>query len=158
MSVGNTRNSCQALQYLISEAKNTLDLLQRINKEIHRRIDERDLAPSSDLNAHDLGLCATALKSYLVITVGKMLDPNPRSCSFKTIKWFTVSVVKELIEQIGKEEIIKKIMNDRHTWTAHLDSVMKGTVTRDEICNSNLSDLLNKLEKIWINYFFIMPK
>lgn len=148
------RNPCQVLQYLISEAKNTLDLLQRLNKEIHRRIDERDFDPASDLKGHNLGLCATALKSYLVVTIGKMFDSDYRACSFKTVKWFTNPKVKIYIERISKEKIIKKIINDRHTWTAHLDSVMKGSVTRDEICNSNLSELLNGLENIWTTYFF----
>lgn len=148
------RNPCQALQYLVLEAKNTLDLLQRLNKEIHRRINERDFDSSSDLKGHDLGLCASAPKSHLIVTVGRMFDPDSRAISFKTVKWFKNSGVKSCIGQIHKEAIIKKIMNDRYTWTAHLDSVMKDNVTRDEICDFNLSELLNKLESMWTTYFF----
>lgn len=150
----NKRNPCQALQYLISEAKNTLDLLQRLNKEIHRRINERDFDPSSDLKGHDLGLCATALKSYLVVTVGRMFDPDSRAISFRTVEWFSDAEVKIYLKEIVDEEIIRKMLNDRCTWTAHMDSTIKGNVSRDEICNSNLLELLNKLESVWTTYFF----
>ncbi len=152
------RNPCQALQYLVSEAKKTLELLQRLNKEIYRRISERDFDPPSGLKGRDLGLCASALKTHLVVTMGRMFDPDSRAISFKTVEWFQDLEVKSRIVRISKEEVVRKILNDRNTWTAHLDSDMKGNVTRDEICSSNLLELLNELENVWTAYFLWLNK
>lgn len=155
MSVENQRNSCQALQYLVSEAKNTLELLQRLHKEIRRRIDERDFNPSSDLKGYDLGLCVSALKSHLTLTVARMFDSNPKSISFKTVEWFINNKnAKDFISKIHGEKIIGEIIRERHSWMAHMGSSISGNVSVEEICNSDLAVLLNSLEDVWTVYFF----
>jgi hypothetical protein len=81
--------------------------------------------------------------------------------SSKTIDWFVKNKkIKREIDSIRREQIICKIIKTRNTWSAHIDSDIQKIISIDEICKSNLPELLNKLECLLTlyNQWFIINR
>ncbi len=89
-----------------------------------------------------------ALWTSLIIEIGRMFDDYKRK---EVISFKKIESLKKDVDNIFSEVIIQKIINTRHTFTAHLGKEKNEVVTVAEICNSKLGKLLDKLDKLLTN-------
>ncbi len=142
-----------------NKKRNLVDSLQislRFSKEYFNKLCEirpRLINMQNDLTGdhpelESFAIYHRALWIALIIEVGKIFDnfyeENKKVISFKTI--FKNSNFKDEINSIHGEQIITKIIHTRKTFTAHMGEKQEDVVSSEEICNSNLGELLNRLD------------
>lgn len=95
-----------------------------------------------------------ALKCSLVNLVAEMFDSHNKGViSFKTVKWFTENPeAKKELDLIHGEKIIGKMIDSRHTFFSHMGDETNKIISGQEICESNLPSLLERLENLYLNY------
>lgn len=130
------------LKYVLENCKFALSELCNVNRELNLGM---NLNSSADVNR--LGGLDRMIKDYLIIRVAGMFDKDSRTVSLKN----TFPGNSE-IESIEKEEIIKKILENRNRFVAHSDRdyISDGDfiISTGDICSSNLKELLGRLERL----------
>ena len=130
------------LKYVVENCKTAFDELCKTNKEL---IFGMNLESNADIN--HLGAMNRMIQDYLVIRVAGLFDKDSRTISFNT-----VFPKNQKVENIEQEEVIKKIIENRNRFVGHLDrdyiSDGKFAIPTNEICNSNLKNLLERLEQL----------
>jgi len=134
------RNRIIALNLSLRFAKEYFEMLYKMRK---------NYTTDEIQESIKLTIIQRALWTSLIIEIGRLFDTyetkNKKVISFKKIK----SLEKD-INNIHSEAIIGKIINTRKTFTAHWGKKKDKVVSVDEVCNSNLGTLLEKIEKLKI--------
>ncbi|HEX9721747.1 MAG TPA: hypothetical protein VGA53_00610 [Candidatus Paceibacterota bacterium] len=130
------------LKYVVENCKTAFDELCKINKEL-----AAGMSPESNADVNHLGALKRMIQDYLVIRVAGLFDKDSRTISFNN----AFSQNQE-VKNIEQEEIIKKIIENRNRFVGHSDHdyISEGNfaIPTNEICNSNLRSLLERLEKL----------
>ena len=130
------------LKYVVENCKNALDELCKANKEL---VVGMSLASNADVN--HLGALDRIIKDYLVNRVAGLFDKDNRTISFNT-----AFPNNQEVKKIKREEIIKKVMENRNRFVAQSDHdyIFKDNfaMSTNEICESNLKSLLERLEQL----------
>lgn len=153
-------NPSVALQYLISEAKESLKLMCEFYNENENRlqkIKEGNFNEKYSFPTKNLALCLSALKTRIVLLVSEMFDKsmrgNKQAISFRTLDFFTKSEIKKgNIDNLFKKPIIQQIIKTRNTFQAHIDEEIPENILIEQICNSNLKSILGELKNAWFYY------
>lgn len=153
-------NPSVALQYLLSEAKESFKLMCEFydeNKNRLQRIKEGNFNEKYSFSTENLALCASALKTRIILLVSEMFDKSRRgdkqAISFRTIDFFTKSERnKNNIECLFKKSIVQEIIKSRNTFEAHIDEETPDSVLLERICKSNLKNILDELYIAWHYY------
>ena len=130
------------LKYVVENCKTAFDELCRTNKEL-----AIGMSPESNADVNRLGAFNRMIQDYLVIRVAGLFDKDTRTISFNT-----AFLKNQKVESIEREEIVKKIIENRNRFVGHSerDYISDGNfaIPTNEICNSNLKNLLEKLERL----------
>jgi hypothetical protein len=143
------RNPVYALQLSLGNAKDFFEKLQGLTDEIGAM--EKDLK-STLKDGRDVWketvLLRKAVWIALIIEIGRLFDTYDRVTqkviSFK--KTIKNPSLKKIVDQIHGESIIRKIIKSRNTFTAHIAEGQEDFISAPEICESNLGELLNRLD------------
>lgn len=163
------RKSQVALIYLINEAKkNYIELCKivKMQNSYENRIRKGEFPKVIlTLSINDRSpqrlrwtVIRDAMASSLVNLVSEMFDMLSMSqkeiISFKKEKWFIDNKnIKKQIDAIHGEVIIGKIINSRKTFFAHMGKKTDKIISGNEICDSNLYYLLERLEILWLEFW-----
>ena len=146
------RNPAIALQLSLKFAKEYFKKLCEI-KKTHTQDEIQE--------SRELLIIWRSLWIALIVEIGRLFDTfddgYKKVISFKKTSFFKNVEWKDKINSIHGEAIISKIIKNRKTFTAHWSEYDKGIVSVKEICDSNLGELLDKLDEplnafgIWFN-------
>lgn len=134
------RNHIIALKLSLRFAKEYLKMLYQMQK---------DNTTDEIQESEKLTIIQRALWTSLIIEIGRLFDTYETN-SKKVISFKKIKSLENDINKIHSEAIIGKIINTRKTFTAHWGAKKNKVVSVTEICNSNLGNLLEKLEKLEI--------
>ena len=133
------------LKYIIENCKEALTELCSMNQKL-----KDSLGIESRLNSNQLGILNRVLRDYLVIRISGLFDKDSR-----TISLINSDLDCGEIDKIRQETIINKLIMERDKGVAHSEEkYVMGEVIRlyiDDIINSNLKDLLTRIELILEN-------
>lgn len=131
------------LKYVIENCEVALAELRRINGELRA-----GMSPDSTADVNRLGAYNRMIQDYLIVRIAGLFDKDTRTISFANS--FAENPV---VESARSEEIIKYILRKRNKFIAHSEkkSIEAGDFPEtDKICNSNLSEILEKLKALTI--------
>ncbi len=111
-----------------------------INKEIKEGVQR--LNPGKD--AQKRVLFNRVLRDYLIVRVYNLFDPSEKTISLLT----TVFKNHKRILEIQQEDIIKKIIENRCNFVAHFNKKVRSNIIAEDLCKSNLGNLLSELFNI----------
>ena len=130
------------LKYVVENCKTAFDELCKTNKEL---IDGMRLESNADVNR--LGALNRMIQDYLVMRIAGLFDKDSRTISFNN-----AFPKNQEVESIEREEIIERIVENRNRFVGHSDHdyISEGNfaIPTNEICNSNLKSLLEKLDRL----------
>jgi len=130
------------LKYVIENCKTAFDELCKTNKELIA-----GMSPKSNADVNHIGALNRMIQDYLIIRVAGLFDKDKRTISFNI-----AFPQNQGVANIEQEEIIKKIIENRNRFVAHSDHnyISEGNfaIPTNEICNSNLKILLERLEQL----------
>lgn len=86
-----------------------------------------------------------ALWTSLIIEVGRLFDAYDKK---DTISFKKVTHLREEIDKYNGEAIVGKIIETRNTFTGHFSKNAEDVISAKEICDSNLSIILDKMSKL----------
>ena len=136
------------LKYVIENCKIAFGELCKINTEL---VAGMSLESNADVN--NLGALNRMIQDYLIIRIGGLFD----NTEYKTkggvdevISFKKLFSCNTDFENIKEQEIIKYIIEQRNNFVAHLNInfIENNFPITARICNSNLKELLEKLEKL----------
>jgi hypothetical protein len=127
-----TRKPEILLPLSIGFAREYLDHLSRMQNDIH-----------NVQGSEELTIIHRALWTALIIEVARLFDTHHNAVSFKKLP-----KIKAVIDKHHSKAIIGKIIKTRKTFTAHFDPTGKIVVSAQEICNSNLRQILEEMSKL----------
>ncbi|HNW09021.1 MAG TPA: hypothetical protein PK619_00345 [bacterium] len=138
------RNSIITLSISLRHAKEYLETLCNLQKA-HTVEEIQD--------SNELLINQRALWIAFIIEMGRLFDTyNAKNKEVISLKKIDLSEVKKNIDEIHGNIIIGKILETRKTFTAHWGKEKNNPISIAEICNSNLKDLLDKLEQPLLDY------
>ncbi len=142
-----------ALQYLLSEAQKSFDLLCKLHPELERRAHGDLKSGVKYMDLSDLGTCCAALHERTITLVSKMFDTNhgrnKENISFRTEPWFVKnSAAKKIVDEVYSSAIIQKIRNSRNTWNAHMGRKQTEILSRTDLCDSDIRTQLDRLDNL----------
>ncbi len=110
---------------------------------LREKHNENEIQSSKELN-----ITHRALWTSLIAEVRKLFD-NSRypNYSLRKIPFFQKQPHKDIVDSIYGNRIISRIINTGNTFTLHLGEDEAEILPVSEICDSNLGDLLKKLEE-----------
>ena len=98
-------------------------------------------------DSNELVVRHRALWTALIIEVGRLFDTynvgGKDIISYKKLKH-----LKEQVDKLHGEAIIGKIIKTRKTFTGHWSKKKEKVISAPEICDSNLGELLERLNKL----------
>lgn len=136
------------LSYVLENCIFAYDELCKVNNELVRGMKLDSIA---DVN--HLGAMNRMIQDYLIVRVGGLFDKT----EYKTeggidevVSFEKLFSDNEDLKNIREQEIVKYIVGQRHNFVAHTN---KGHIENNfpitsKICNSNLKEVLQGLEKI----------
>jgi len=138
-----------ALQFSLNAAKDFHKKLCELTAKVDAIQNDDDLLLKQDPDEwKETVLLRRAIWIALIIEVGRLFDTyesgSKKVISFKKV--FRNSSLERTINAIHGEAIIAKILNTRNTFTAHIAEQQNNILSAEEICNSNLPELLNRLD------------
>ena len=143
------RNPVYALQLSLEGAKQYLEKLCEISKEIKVKQKDTKFIVENPDKWKEMVLFHRALWIALIIEIGRIFDTYEKGAkkviSFKKV--FKDTNYQKIIDSIHSEAIIAKIITTRNTFTAHIAEKDQNIASVDEICKSNLGELLERLDE-----------
>lgn len=136
-----TRNPIDSLQLSVRFAKEYLEKLDRIYKS--HSLDEIQ-------ESKDLTITQRAFWTALIIEIGCLFDTYS-SHDKEVISLKKIVTLKNQIDRIHGEKIIQQIIFTRNTFTAHKANKKSMPVSVEEIRNSKLKELLDKIDTLLLN-------
>ncbi|MBU4299338.1 hypothetical protein KJ636_04810 [Patescibacteria group bacterium] len=145
------------LKYVIENCEFALDELCRINKELNEewdKVQKKDFSSEVDMNY--LGAMNRMIQDYLIVRIGGLFDKTEHRTKGgidEVVSFEKLFSSSKDFEKIKEQEIIKYIIEQRHNFVAHTN---KGHVENNfpitsKICNSNLKEMLEGLQKLLKN-------
>jgi len=128
-----------------------LQISLRFAKEYFKILREMQKTHTSEeiQSSKKLTIIQRALWTSLIIEIGRLFDTyeteSKKVISFKKI--FKGTQLENKINSIHGYAIISKILITRKTFTAHIDEQQENIISVAEICNSNLGELLDQLDR-----------
>jgi len=95
----------------------------------------------------DLTTTYRALWTALIIEVGRLFDTYNMK---DTISFKKLPHLKKHIDKYHGEAVIGKIIQTRNTFTGHFALDAKIVISAQEICNSNLGEILEEMSKLQV--------
>lgn len=126
-----------ALRYFLGNCRFALDKLHEVNKKFRN-------ADGKELNS--LGREQRVLAEYLIVRLASLFDQNKKAVSFENL-----CSDNKKYKNIKHVPVIKYVIDMRHNFVAHANfrRMMDGNFPSPaQLLNSNLRDLIEKLEKI----------
>lgn len=141
------RNPVFALQHSLENAQDFYEKLCELTETVNtiQDDDERLLKQNPD-EWKETVLLRKAVWIALIIEVGRIFDTYETKGVISFKKVFRDSSLENAINSIHGEAIIGRILDTRNTFTAHIAEKHNNILSADEICNSNLGELLERLE------------
>lgn len=136
-----TRNPIDSLQLSVRFAKEYLEKLDGIYKS--HSLDEIQ-------ESKDLTITQRAFWTALIIEIGCLFDTYS-SHDKEVISLKKIVTLKNQIDRIHGEKIIQQIIFTRKTFTAHKANKKSIPVSVEEIRNSKLKELLDKIDTLLLN-------
>lgn len=149
--MGEADNAKGLLNYLLENCLFAYSELCKINKELHQA-----MIPNSDDDVNYLGAMNRMIHDYLIVRVGGLFDKTENKIEGRideVVSFEKLFSKNKDFEKIKKQEIIKYIIEQRHNFVAHTNSehVKNNFPTTNKICDSNLKELLENLQKLLKN-------
>jgi hypothetical protein len=129
------------LSYVIENCEVALKELGRINNELRAGM---SLDSTADVN--QLGAYNRMIQDYLIIRTAGLFDKDTRTISF--VNLFPTNSV---VASAQNEKIIQYILKTRDKFVAHSEKDWIENTNfpvTDEICNSNLKEILKNLKEL----------
>lgn len=130
------------LKYVVRNCKAALQELCRVNEELNEGMNS-----SSGVDVNKMINLDRMIKDYIIVRVAGLFDFDTRTVSFST-----VFPGEQRVSRINQEEIVSRIIEARNRFVAHSDFIFLTTgdyiIHTNDICSSNLMDLLDELEEI----------
>lgn len=147
------RKPLQVIHYLIENLRWSIDRLCLINNEIKKYKNDIKQSSMQDIIARwgngnrirELSKENRVLTDYIIMRTYCLFDKHEKSVSLYNL------LNKQLIKKIQDSPIIKCITENRGSWVGHINRFVnpkRGIMQAPEICNSNLGQILKKIEEI----------
>lgn len=146
--MNNKKRAKGFLIYLIDDCLKDFKTLGKVNTEL---IKGMSLSSNADVNY--LGILNRCVQGYFIIEVASLFDKSEKAISLYNILDQADVRHKNTINNLKKNDIVKKIIKTRHKFAAHhdfrylLDDGKFGLNTH-EIINSNLNKVLAKCKNL----------
>ena len=139
------------LVYLLDNCIFAYDQLCKVNKELNEecnKVKRKDFSSNVDIN--HLGAMNRMIQDYLIVRVGGLFDKAEhmtKGGNDEVISFEKVFSSNEDYKAIKEREIIKYIIDKRHTFVAHTNKKFE-VPDSSKICNSNLKEILLGLKAL----------
>jgi len=142
------RGKRAVLNYILENCFFAYEELCKVNKEL---IAGMNLDSSADVN--HLGAMNRMIQDYLIIRVGGLFDKTEyraKNGGDEVISFEKLFSNNKDYQEIKEQEVVKYIIEQRHNFVAHTNKnhIENNFPITAKICNSNLKELLEKLQKL----------
>lgn len=139
------------LNYTIENCLFAYDELCKVNNELNQ-----GMKSDSNADVNHLGAMDRMIKDYLIIRVGGLFDKTEYRTNGgidEVISFKKVLFNSQDFKSIEGQEIIKYIIEQRHNFVAHAnkDYIENNFPSTAKICESDLRELLKKMQKLLFN-------
>lgn len=134
------KNDIVTLNYILENCIFSFDELCLINKIIEQEV--KNVNSNKDISREIM--LNRVLRDYLIVRVFNLFDHDGKTISLLT----TVFKDHKRILEIRQEGIIKKIVENRYNFVAHFNNKVRRNIIAENLCKSNLGDLLSELSSI----------
>ena len=142
------RNTESILNYILENCLFAYNELCKVNNELIQgmRID-------SNADVNHLGAMNRMIQDYLIVRVGGLFDKTEHRTGGgidEVVSFGKLFSDNEDFKNIKRQEVIKYIIEQRHNFVAHIniEYLENNFPITAKICNSNLKELLENLQKL----------